>query len=177
MKRATVCLITALLLLAGLKPSPAGAAEARLLDGKLQIQIAEGWISDKTKEPKAIGAWSRGEAWGAIVRGTNGVTPKGLTAYKDAKVAEYTKGLSWMPTFKWLKKEMVKRDGRIWADLRFIGLREGAKNNRDGLLYTRILATSYQGQLLELSFTSNTDENPATKDAIDRMVDSVKLTE
>ena len=47
--------------------------------------------------------------------------------------------------------------------LRFIATCENAKDARDGLLYTRILATSYFGQLLEIMFTSNTDPNPALK--------------
>ena len=50
-----------------------------------------------------------------------------------------------------------------------------AKDTKEGLLYTRILATSYQGQLLEIIFTSNTDRSDATKAKIDRMIESVKL--
>ncbi len=41
--------------------------------------------------------------------------------------------------------------------------------------YTRILATSYEGQLLEIMFTSNTDESPALKDSIDKVMESVRL--
>jgi hypothetical protein len=177
MRNAILRVVAVFLLIAALNPTQAKAGEANLLDGKLRLQIAEGWTADKKDSPKTIGAWRREAAWGSIERGTHGLTPKELTQYKDRKVAEYTKGLSWLPNMKWLKKDLVQRDGRTWADLRFIGLREKARDNRDGLLYTRILATSYEGQLLELSFTSNTDENPATKDAIDRMVDSVKLAE
>jgi hypothetical protein len=91
------------------------------------------------------------------------------------KVAEYTKGLSWLPNLTWLKKEIVTRDGRPWVDARFIGRRDNAKGPLDGLLYTRILATSYEGQLLELMFTSNTDPDPATKAKIDALIESVKL--
>ena len=72
---------------------------------------------------------------------------------------------------------MVTIDGRNWADLRFIGKKEGAKDPLDGLLYTRIFATSFDGQLLEFIFSSNTDPDRATKVAIDRMVDSVKVRE
>jgi hypothetical protein len=66
-------------------------------------------------------------------------------------------------------------DGRKWADMRYIAPRDNSKNPRDGLLHTRILATSYEGQLLEILFTSNTDENPALKDKIDQVLDSVRL--
>ena len=44
-------------------------------------------------------------------------------------------------------------------------------------MYTRILATSYRGQLLEILFTSNTDETPALKDKIDNVIESVRLEE
>ncbi len=54
--------------------------------------------------------------------------------------------------------------------LQFIATRENAKDARDGLLCTRILATSYGGQLLEIMFTSNTDPNPALKDKIDKVI-------
>jgi len=41
---------------------------------------------------------------------------------------------------------------RKWADLRFVVPRENAKDAGDGLLYTRIVAISYRGQLLEIMF-------------------------
>ena len=43
-------------------------------------------------------------------------------------------------------------NGRKWADLRFVAPRENAKDAGDGLLYTRIVAISYRGQLLEIMF-------------------------
>ena len=45
-------------------------------------------------------------------------------------------------------------NGRKWADLRFVALRQNAKDAGDGLLYTRIVATSYGGQLLVIMFRS-----------------------
>jgi hypothetical protein len=42
---------------------------------------------------------------------------------------------------------------------------------------TRILATSYRGQLLEILFTSNTAEDPVVKDKIDQVIESVRLEE
>jgi hypothetical protein len=48
---------------------------------------------------------------------------------------------------------------------------------RDGLMYTRILATSYGGQLLEIMLTSDTDPNPSAQDKIDEMIASVRLEE
>jgi len=68
----------------------------------------------------------------------------------NKKGAEYTRGLSWLPRLDWLKKEIVTINGRKWADMRYIAPRKNAKDARDGLMYTRILGTSYRGQLLEI---------------------------
>lgn len=95
----------------------------------------------------------------------------------EKKVAEYSEGLSWLPRLDWLKKEIVTINGRKWADLRYIAPRKDAKDARDGLMYTRILATSYRGQLLEILFTSNTDPSPTLKDKIDKVIESVILEE
>jgi len=56
-------------------------------------------------------------------------------------------------------------------------MRFEAKDARDGLMYTRIFATSFDGQLLEIMFTSNTDPEPATKDKIDKVIESVQLVD
>jgi hypothetical protein len=151
-----------------------------LLDGKLKFETTDAFVLKKeaTSSKQSLGDFEgRGESdgWGAITRGTHGLQPDGLETYMKNKVAEYTKGLSWVPKLNWLKKEVVTIDGRKWADMRFIVPRKNAKDARDGLLYTRILATSYEGQLLEIMFTSNTDEDPVLKDKIDEVMETVRL--
>ncbi len=149
-----------------------------LLDGKLTIDIEDGWGPDKSRIAKqTIAAFKpkKGDAWGTVVRGTHGLDPAAIGDYLTRKSAEYTKGLAWLPKLTWLKKDTITLRGRQWADLRFIGQMPDAKDTKEGLLYTRILATSYQGQLLEIIFTSNTDRSDATKAKIDRMIESVKL--
>ena len=169
----TICL---LLLAATL-----GKAEiVSFLDGKLKIDIGDKFVQEKGakagKESELAHFAARdSDGWGAIIRGTHGLKPDGLPTYLKNKVAEYTKGLSWLPKLKWLKKEIVTINGRQWADMRYIAPRAKPENDRDGLLYTRILGTSYDGQLLEILFTSNTDENPALKDQIDNVLQSVQL--
>jgi hypothetical protein len=157
-----------------------GKAETvSFLDGKLKLDLGESFSQEMPKSEKktelAHFAARDSDAWGAITRGTHGLKPEGLSAYMQNKVAEYTKGLSWLPKLNWLKKEIVTINGRQWADLRYIAPKAHPANPRDGLLYTRILATSYDGQLLEILFTSNTDENPALKDQIDKVIESVQL--
>jgi hypothetical protein len=157
------------------------AQPVTLLDGKLKLDTTDAFALKKeaTSSKQSIADFDAGEsdAWGAITRGTHGLQPEGLETYMKKKVAEYTKGFSWLPKLTWLKKEIVTIDGRKWADMRYIAPRKNAKNPRDGLLYTRILGTSYDGQLLEIIFTSNTDESPALKDKIDKVMESVKLEE
>ena len=160
--------------------SCARAETLTFLDGKLQLDTGE--LFSQEKDAKAekkselahFGARDS-DAWGAIARGTHGLKPEELPAYMKKKVAEYTKGLSWLPQLKWLKKEIVTINSRQWTDMRYIAPKAKAGNDRDGLLYTRIFATSYEGQLLEIIFTSNTDENPAVKDQIDKIIGSVQL--
>ena len=157
------------------------ADPARLLDGKLTLDLGDGFApdNDKTAPKQSIAEYKarKGDAWGSVLRGTHGLQPDGLNAYMTRKVVEYTKGLSWVPHLNWLKKEIVTIDGRPWTDLVFIGQPDGAKGPRDGLMYTRIFATSYGGQLLEIMFTSNTDPDPATKTKIDHVIESVKLVD
>lgn len=151
-----------------------------LLDGKLTLEIEDGFVPDKGRVAKqTIAAFKarKGDAWGAIVRGTHGLDPAALGDYLTRKSAEYTKGLAWLPKLTWLKKDTITLRGRQWADLRFIGQMPDAKTSTEGVLYTRILATSYEGQLLEIIFTSNTDRSDATKAKIDRMIESVKLAD
>jgi hypothetical protein len=150
------------------------------LDGKLKLDTGEAFVQEEQakadkKSELAHFAARDSDGWGAITRGTHGLRPEGLATYLKNKVAEYTRGLSWLPQLKWIKKEIVTIDGRQWADLRYIAPKAHPANPRDGLLYTRVLATSYEGQLLEILFTSNTDENPALKNQIDKVMESVRL--
>ena len=54
---------------------------------------------------------------------------------------------------------------------------KGKKDYSRNLVYTRNLTTSYKGQLLEITFSSNLNTDPALKTEIDRIMDSVHLEE
>ena len=157
------------------------AGPVSLLEGKLKLETTGAFVREKeaktSKQSIADFKGRKSDAWGAITRGTHGLQPEGLSTYMEKKVAEYTRGLSWLPRLDWLKKEIVTINGREWADMRYIAPRKNAKDARDGLMYTRILGTSYRGQLLEIMFTSNTDPSPALKDEIDKVIESVRLEE
>jgi hypothetical protein len=170
----------AVLVLAGSAAQCLAFTPVELLDGKLTLEIADGFVPDKDRVAKqTIAAFKakKGDAWGAVVRGTRGLDPAALGDYLTSKSAEYTRGLAWLPKLTWLKKDTITLRGRPWADLCFIGQMPDAKNPKEGMLYTRILATSYEGQLLEIIFTSNTDRSGATRTKIDRMIESVKLAD
>jgi tetratricopeptide (TPR) repeat protein len=154
-----------------------------LLDGKLKIDIPADFSRDPDdpKDPKTLAKFSREDgAWGAVLRGTHGLTPEKLNDYLKMRVAEYSKGFKWLPKdshLHWLRKEIVTIDRRKWADWSFVPMLKGKKDYRNNPVYTRNLTTSYKGQLLEISFTSNLTTDPELKDEIDHIMDSVHLEE
>src|SRR5436190_372715 len=154
-----------------------------LLDGKLKLDIAPDFSrdADDPKTPKTLAKFSGPDgAWGEVLRGTHGLTPDKLDGYLKMRVAEYSKGFNWLPKdshLQWLKKDIVTIDGRKWADWRYVPMLKGTKDYSHSLVYTRFLTTSYKGQLLEVTFTSNLNTDPKLKAEIDHIMDSVHLEE
>ena len=171
----------------GSSPNPAAAGRTvSLLDGKLKLDIPPDFSRDPDdpKQPKTLANFSGPDsAWGAVLRGTHGLTPDQLDGYLKMRVAEYTKGfnkrLPKESQLQWLKKEIVTIDGRKWADWRYVAVLKGKKDKdySRNPLYTRFLTTSYKGQLLEIDFTSNVNGSPELKKEIDNIMDSVHLEE
>jgi tetratricopeptide (TPR) repeat protein len=154
-----------------------------LLDRKLKLDIPPDFSRDPDdpKNPKTIARFSGPDgAWGEVLRGTHGLTPDKLQSYLKTRVGEYSKGFKWLPKdshLQWLKKEIVTIDGRKWADWRFVPILKGKKDYSHNPVYTRFLTTSYEGQLLEVTFTSNLNTSPELKAEINRIMDSVHLEE
>ncbi len=163
--------------------SPSGTTTASLLDGKLKIDLPADFSRDPDdpKDPKTVAKFSGPDgAWGAVLRGTHGLTPDKLDGYLKMRVAEYSKGFKWLPKdshLQWPKKGMVTIDGRKWADWSFVPMLKGKKDYSHNPVYTRNLTTSYKGQLLEITFTSNLNTEPKLKQEIDHIMDSVHLEE
>jgi tetratricopeptide (TPR) repeat protein len=163
--------------------SPSAATTVSLLDGKLKLDLPSDFSrdSDDTKNPKTIARFSGPDgAWGTVLRGTHGLTPDPLADYLKMRVAEYSKGFKWLPKdshLQWLKKEIVTIDGRNWADWSFVPMLKGNKDYSHSPVYTRFLTTSYKGQLLEITFTTNLNTAPELKKEIDHIIDSVHLEE
>jgi tetratricopeptide (TPR) repeat protein len=154
-----------------------------LLDGKLKLDLGSDFSRDSEdpKDPKTIAKFSGPDgAWGEVLRGTHGLTPDKLDDYLKMRVAEYSKGFKWLPKdshLEWLKKEIVTIDGRKWADWRFVPMKKGARDYVHNPVYTRFLTSSYKGQLLEISFTSNLNTDPKVKEEINHIMDSIHLEE
>lgn len=154
-----------------------------LLDGKLKLDIPPDFSRDSAdpKNPKTLAKFSGPDgAWGEVLRGTHGLTPDKLEGYLKMRVAEYSKGFNWLPKdshLQWLKKDIVTIDGRKWADWRYVPMLKGTNDYSYSPVYTRFLTTSYKGQLLEITFTSNLNTEPAIKEQINRIMDSVHLEE
>jgi hypothetical protein len=161
--------------------SPPGMTTVTLLDGKLELAIPADFSRDPDdpKEPKTVAKFSGPDsAWGIVLRGTHGLTPDKLDGYLKMRVAEYSKGFNWLPKdshLQWLKKDIVTIHGRQWADWRYVPMLKGRRDYSRSPVYTRFLTTSYRGQLLEISFTSNLNTDPKLKEQIDHIMDSVHL--
>jgi hypothetical protein len=152
-----------------------------LLGGKLRIDIPADFPPNKgsTNKQSLAKFSNKNGAWGEVLRGTHGLTPEGLPAYLQKRVDEYSKGLNWGPAVhtQWLRKEIVDIGGRSWADWRFVPMAKGAKDYKSNPVYTRFLTTSYKGQLLEITFTTNLNTEPELKEKIDRIMESIRLEE
>jgi tetratricopeptide (TPR) repeat protein len=152
-----------------------------LLDGKLKLEIPSDFSRDAgdPKNSKTVAKFSGPDgAWGEVLRGTHGLTPDKLEGYLKMRVAEYSKGFNWLPKdshLQWLKKDIVTIDGRKWADWRYVPMLKGTKDYSRSPVYTRFLTTSYKGQLLEITFTSNLNTDPKLKEEINRIMNSVHL--
>ena len=90
-----------------------GATTVSLLDGKLKLELPPDFSRDPDdpKKPKTMAEFSGPDsAWGAVLRGTHGLTPDQLEGYLKMRVAEYNKSFNWLPKdsrLQWLKKEIV----------------------------------------------------------------------
>jgi len=162
---------------------PSGATTVSLLEGKLKLDLPSDFSRDAgdPKSPKTLARFSGPNgAWGEVLRGTHGLTPEELSAYLKRRVEEYSKGFKWLPKdshLQWLKKDIVTIDGRKWADWCFVPMLKRKKDYSHNPVYTRFLTTSYKGQLLEITFTSNLNTEPKLKEEINHIMGSIHLEE
>lgn len=149
-----------------------------LLDGRLTFVLPENF--EKTEGGgAALGSYGAtdGEEWLQVSLAGKPLPEGGLEAWMDRKKAAYTKGMSpeIRPHMRWLDHKILKRGGVEWADLRFDCVPDGPDGGKRAILYTRFLATTLDGRLLEFVFSSNLTPDAKRKAALDRIADSVKF--
>jgi len=150
-----------------------------LLDGKLTFVLPANFKKTSVSGPvlAAYGA-ADGDEWMQVSLAGKPLPDGGLEAWMDRKKAAYTKGMSpeIRPHMRWLDHKILTRDGVKWADLRFDCVPDGPDGKSRAILYTRFLATTLDGKLLEFVFSSNLTANAKRKAALDQIADSVKLS-
>ena len=150
-----------------------------LLDGRLTFVLPANYETTSVDGPvlASFGA-TDGDEWMQVSLAGKPLPDGGLVAWMDRKKAAYTKGMSpeIRPHMRWLNQKILTRDGVKWADLRFDCVPVSPDGSKRAILYTRFLATTLDGRLLEFVFSSNLTANAKRKAALDRIADSVKLT-
>ena len=149
-----------------------------LLGGKLAFLLPANFkkTSPSGQALASYGA-TDGDEWMQVSLAGKPLSQGGLEAWMERKKAAYTKG---MPPeirshLRWLDHKTLMRDGVKWADLRFDCVPDGPDGPPRAFLYTRFLATTLDGKLLEFVFSSNLTADAKRKAALDRIADSVKL--
>ena len=149
-----------------------------LLAGKLTFVLPENFEKTSADGPvlASYGA-TDGDEWMQVSLAGKPLPEGGLEAWMDRKKAAYSKGMSpeIRPHMRWLDQKTLTRDGVKWADLRFDCVPDGPEGSKHAILYTRFLATTLDGKLLEFVFSSNLTADAKRKAALDRIADSVKL--
>jgi hypothetical protein len=173
-------------------PKASGSVSSKTINliggAKLKLEMPTTFELDKKNksDKQTIATFTRKDGvWGSVSRGTHGLKPDELDTYMEKRMKEYSQqlGKDLGTDLFWIKHEIVKLGEREWVDLRFVPMLKDAKPPQslkdvaNHPLYTRFLATSYKGQLLEITFTSNLDTTPETKVVLDQILDSVKFEE
>jgi len=148
-----------------------------LLKGDLTFTLPANFQKDNEKN--ALGAYSAkdGDEWMTVTLASKPLPNGDLEAWLLRKRASYTAGLSpdIRSHLRWIKQKTIMIDGKQWDDLRFDCVPDGPDGANHALLYTRFLATTVDGHLLEILLSSNLTTDPKRKAALDRIADSVKL--
>ena len=149
-----------------------------LLGGKLTFVLPENFEKTSPDGPVlASFEATDGAEWMQVSLAGKPLPEGGLEAWMDRKKAAYTKGMppEIRPHMRWLDQKILTRDGVKWADLRFDCVPDGPDGSKRAILYTRFLATTLDGKLLEFVFSGNLTADAKRKAALDRIAGSVKL--
>ncbi|CAN5736971.1 hypothetical protein BH09VER1_BH09VER1_40010 [soil metagenome] len=148
-----------------------------LLKGSLTFAIPANF--QKTPDKGALGNYAAkdGDEWMSVTLASKPLPHNDLEAWLLRKRAAYSAGLppEIRSHLRWIKQKTVMIEGKRWADLRFDCVPDGPDGANRACLYTRFLATTIDGHLLEIVLSSNLTSDAKRKTALDKIADSVKL--
>lgn len=148
-----------------------------LLKGDLTFTVPANFQKDTKKDVLAAYSAKDGDEWMTVSLASKPLPNSDLEAWLLRKRAAYAAGFP--PEIRshlhWIKQKTVMLDGKQWADLRFDCVPEGPDAASRAILYTRFLATTIDGHLLEIVVSSNLTSDAKRKAALDKILDSVKL--
>ncbi len=168
-------LLTVILVTAGV----GAQTPVSLLDGKLTFTVPPNFRKSADDRSSLASYEAKdGDEWMMVSLAGTPLREGGLKAWMERKKASYTAGLSpeIRSHLRWPAKKIVTRNGVEWADLRFDCVPDGSDGKNHAILYTRFLATTIDGKLLEFVLSGNLTADAKRKAALDQIADSVKLS-
>jgi len=96
------------------------------------------------------------------------VSPEQLSEYKEAMEAMLPRLI---PGLRWLTREIIELSGRKWFHL------EMTSNAIDTDIHNHLYSTSFDGKALIFGFNSTVKEYPKMKVALEKSVQSIKLSD
>lgn len=96
------------------------------------------------------------------------VSPEQLPEYKEAMEAMLPRLI---PGLQWLKREIVELSGRKWFHL------EMTSHAIDTDIHNHLYSTSFDGRALIFGFNSTVKEYPKMKEALEKSVQTIKLSD
>ena len=152
------------------------AKQFRLLEGRLSF-ASPVEISQSRNAPRHIDRYSTladlvssdGTFSVLVTYGKHDFKAPDIGEFLQKKIEEYSKPSAKLPHFRWIKHEIVTRDGRSWAEIRL-----SHDNDSGAHVYTRCLSCFVRGHLLEVWALTRRAADPKQKAYVDRLIDSVQ---
>jgi hypothetical protein len=157
----------------------AASRTIHLLDGKLSLEVSRDLL-EKSKQSKSDARYVKVTSLESpdrrlsvlVTYGKHIMKASDLQPFLDYKVSSYSKLKARHPRFRWLEHALVERDGREWAEVRFV---HDISSPIGTDVYTRCISSVVDGHLLEIWVLTRAPRDPAQKAAVDKIIDSVQI--
>jgi len=106
----------------------------------------------------------------SVTYGKHSLKAPDIADFLQQKVESYTRLNAKLPHFRWIKHQIVERDGRTWAEICL-----SHDNDSGAHVDTRCLSCFVNGHLLEIWALTRRAADPTRKAYVDRLIDSVRL--